>query len=278
MKQLLEKTLNIALKAGKAILDIYEKGTENSVLEIKGDGSPLTLADRRAHQLIQAALQKLDASIPIMSEESGKDTFEQRMNWQKFWLVDPLDGTKEFIKGNGEFTVNIALIEHGVPILGVVHTPVKDTSHFAATDIGAFKKKGSSKPRRLAVRTFTANEAIMVASRSHAATEVARFRYNLEQATGHVESISMGSSLKICLIAEGVADIYPRLGATSEWDTAAAQCVLDVAGGQITDLKGQPLKYHKADILNPWFLASGDKTIDWTQYLDGIDPKKSCPQ
>ncbi|WP_424947701.1 3'(2'),5'-bisphosphate nucleotidase CysQ [Candidatus Spongiihabitans sp.] len=265
MKRLLEKTLDIAIEAGQQILSVYETEFE---VEIKEDGSSVTLADQRAHELIEGALQKLDAIIPVMSEESSQEVFDERVNWRKFWLVDPLDGTKEFIKRSGEFTVNIALIENGAPILGVVHAPARDISHFAATGVGAFKQEGNQSMSAIKVREMRANGAIMVASRSHSGAEVARFRHNLEQAVGHVEVASMGSSLKICLVAEGGADIYPRLRPTCEWDTAAAQCVLEVAGGQITDLNGQRLKYNKPDILNPWFLASGDKSIDWTQYLD----------
>ncbi len=268
MKRLLQKTLDIAIQVSEQILDIYENAAENPcAVEIKADGSPLTLADKRAHTFIEGALQKLDPMIPILSEESNKAVFDQRGHWQQFWLVDPLDGSKEFVKRNGEFTVNIALIENGAPILGVVHAPVKNTSYFAAIGVGAFKKQGNDKSRSIATKKFVANHATMVASRSHSGTETACFRLNLERATGAVTMTSMGSSLKICLVAEGVADIYPRLGPTSEWDTAAAQCVLEVAGGQITDLNGRRLKYNKANILNPRFLAGGDPAIEWTQYL-----------
>ena len=265
MKQSLVKILDIAVRAGEKILEIYEKEFD---VDYKGDGSPLTVADRNAHQLIQNALQVLDPTIPVMSEESGHEAFAERLNWKQYWLVDPLDGTKEFVKRNGEFTVNIALIDDGVSVLGVVHTPVKDYSHFAASGVGAFKKTGVQNPGTIGTRPCSANETIMVASRSHSGADVERFRRNLEKSHGEVEIASMGSSLKICLVAEGSADIYPRLGPTSEWDTAAAQCVLEVAGGQITDLAGQRLAYSKQDILNPWFLASGDRTIDWTQFLE----------
>ncbi len=265
----LQKTLQIAIKAGEQILSIYENNrAENQcAVEIKADGSPLTLADRRAHAVIESELQKFAPQIPLLSEESSQSAFDQRLHWQQFWLVDPLDGTKEFVNRNGEFTVNIALIENGTPVLGVVHTPVKNTSHFAACGVGAFKKEGLDKSRLIATKKFVADDATMVASRSHSGIEVARFRDNLEQASGHVTTTRMGSSLKICLVAEGVADIYPRLGPTSEWDTAAAQCILEVAGGQITDLDGRRLEYNKTNILNPCFLASGDPEIDWTQYL-----------
>jgi 3'(2'), 5'-bisphosphate nucleotidase len=271
MKPMLEKILDIAVQAGEKILEIYENEFD---VDFKGDGSPLTMADRSAHQLIQRELQVLDPTIPVMSEESGKEAFAERLNWSKYWMVDPLDGTKEFVKRNGEFTVNIALIDEGVSVLGVVHTPVKDYSHFAATGVGAFKKTGLQSPDIIRTRLCPVNETVMVSSRSHSGVDVERFRLNLEKTQGEVEIASMGSSLKICLIAEGSADIYPRLGPTSEWDTAAAQCVLEVAGGQITDLNGQRLAYSKQDILNPWFLASGDSTIDWTRYLEDSTASK----
>jgi len=264
MKQILQKTLDIAIRAGEKILEIYENEFD---VDYKGDGSPLTVADRNAHQLILKELQILDPTIPVMSEESNQEVFAERLKWEKYWLVDPLDGTKEFVKRNGEFTVNIALIEDGAPVLGVVHTPVKDNSHIAASGVGAFKKTGLNKAHEILTRKCIADNAVMVASRSHSGAEVERFRLNLEKSLGEVEIASMGSSLKICLVAEGSADIYPRLGPTSEWDTAAAQCVLEVAGGQITSIKGERLVYSKPDILNPWFLASGDKTIEWTQFL-----------
>jgi 3'(2'), 5'-bisphosphate nucleotidase len=267
MEKLLESTLDIAIRAGQKILEIYEKDFE---VDFKVDGSPLTLADQSAHALIQAALEKLDPLIPVLSEESTQAVFQQRLSWNKFWLVDPLDGTKEFVKRNGEFTVNIALIENGEPILGVVHTPVKDVSHYAATGLGSFKKLSDNSTSPLAVKTATKNKIVMVASRSHSGPEVSEYQQNIEMEYGQIEIASMGSSLKICLVAEGAADIYPRLGPTSEWDTAAAHCVLEMAGGRLTDLTGERLKYNKPDILNPWFLASGDNAVDWTRFLGRI--------
>ncbi len=265
MKNLLDQVLGIAVDAGKEILDVYENEFE---VDIKDDGSPLTIADRRAHELIQSQLQELNSAIPVLSEESSPEVFEQRMQWTKFWLVDPLDGTKEFVKRNGEFTVNIALIDHGEPVLGVVHTPVIGVSHYAAREVGAFKGEDNGGVTEIRVKDFSTEKVIMVASRSHSGPEVNKYRQNLENEVGSVEIASMGSSLKICLVAEGSADIYPRLGPTSEWDTAAAHCVLDVAGGQVTDLKGDRLQYNKPNILNPWFLASGDKRQNWPKYLD----------
>ncbi len=266
MKKILETTLDIAARAGEKILEIYANPSRFAV-DSKDDGSPLTVADKIAHGLIQTALENLDSSIPVLSEESGRAVFRARSGWNTFWLVDPLDGTKEFVNRNGEFTVNIALIENGAPILGVVHTPVKDVSHYAAINVGAFKKSGDRAGRSIAVRKMPVDSAIMVTSRSHSGIEVAQFQQNLQCRGRRVKIARMGSSLKICLVAEGSADIYPRLGPTSEWDTAAAQCVLEVAGGEITDLNRQRLTYNKTDILNPWFLAIGDKTVEWQRFL-----------
>lgn len=264
MEALLEKVSNIATMAGKEILEIYNRDFE---VDFKEDGSPLTMADQRAHELIVAELLQVDDSISVLSEESNEDVFTQRLGWHRFWLVDPLDGTKEFVNRNGEFTVNIALIENSSPVLGVVHTPVKGVSHFAAQGVGAFKSTENSKKEKISTRTPDANSIVMVASRSHSGPEVDQFRSNLEKDHGSIEITGMGSSLKICLVAEGAADIYPRLGPTSEWDTAAAHCVLTVAGGNITDVSGKSLSYNKPDILNPWFLASGSDSISWVQYL-----------
>ena len=264
MKTLLNNVVQIAIDAGKEILDVYENEFD---VDIKSDGSPLTIADRRAHDYIERALGKLNMDAPILSEESTRDAFENRHQWHEFWLVDPLDGTKEFVKRNGEFTVNIALIRNGAPVLGVVHTPVKNFSHFAAQGIGAFKQEDGKAAVEISVKKYDKDQVIMVASRSHSGIEVEQYRTNMESAGNSVEIASMGSSLKICLVAEGAADIYPRLGPTSEWDTAAAHCVLEVAGGKLTDLTGRSLIYNKSDILNPWFLASADPEVDWTEFL-----------
>ncbi|NKB77865.1 MAG: 3'(2'),5'-bisphosphate nucleotidase CysQ [Gammaproteobacteria bacterium] len=262
---LLSEILDIAIDAGKEILDVYENEFD---VEIKGDGSPLTMADQHAHNLIEHRLGKLETVIPVLSEESSGKVFEKRRNWQRFWLVDPLDGTKEFVKRNGEFTVNIALIENGMPILGVVHTPVRAISHYAALGLGAFRCEANGEVNPIHVRKSTREVMTMVASRSHAGADVEKYQKNLEKDAGEVQVTNMGSSLKICLVAEGKADIYPRLGPTSEWDTAAAHCVLMVAGGKMVDITGKPLEYNKQNILNPWFLACGDPEIDWVQYVE----------
>ena len=269
MKQLLNDVVAIAERAGREILDVYDSA--DFAVETKGDGSPLTLADRRAHKIIESSLGSLTPDIPVLSEESGQSAFDQRLGWQRFWLVDPLDGTKEFVKRNGEFTVNIALIEDGQPVLGVVHTPVQQVSHFAEREAGAFRREPDSGDQPIRVRPCDRSGVIMVASRSHAGAVVEQYQAALTRDVGPVERTSMGSSLKLCLVAEGRADIYPRLAPTSEWDTAAAHAVVTSAGGSVTRLDGTPLVYNKPDILNPWFLVGGDQTVDWVAAARGIE-------
>lgn len=268
MSNLLQQAVAISIRAGEEILDVYH----NSEFEVetKGDGSPLTLADRRAHKLIEQALRGLTPDTPVLSEESADAVMEARRQWSRFWLVDPLDGTKEFVKRNGEFTVNIALIDNNTPVIGVVHTPVRGHTHFAETGVGAWRADEGASPAAISVRKVNPDDVIMVASRSHAGAEVEQYRTALAGQVNQVDTVSMGSSLKLCLVAEGRADIYPRLGPTSEWDTAAAHCVVTAAGGSVTRLDGQPLVYNKANILNPWFLAGGDPQFDWTRPANGI--------
>ena len=261
---LLSQVLEIATRAGREILEVYEN---DFTIKYKRDGSPLTIADQRAHNLIKRSLQDLTTNIPVLSEESSVKTFKQRSSWSRFWLVDPLDGTKEFIRHSGEFTVNIALIERCRPVLGVVHTPVSGISHYAAQGNGAFHCTSTGQSRKIQVRPVTGSPVIMTTSRSHSSGEVLRYRQNIEKSLGPVETVSLGSSLKICLVAEGSADIYPRLGPTSEWDTAAAHCILMEAGGEIIDVCGKSLCYNKTDILNPWFFACGDIRVDWAGFL-----------
>lgn len=259
----------LAARAGEAIMEVYER--HDFDVETKGDGSPLTLADRRAHQCIEAGLGRLTPDIPLLSEESGKSAFESRHRWDRFWMVDPLDGTREFIRRNGEFTVNIALIDDRRPVLGVVHAPVHGVTHFATREAGAFRNGPDGTRAPIRVRRREPGQTVMVASRSHAGKAVSGYRENLERLAGAVTLASMGSSLKICLVAEGKADVYPRLGPTSEWDTAAAHCVLEAAGGRVVRLDGTPLAYNKPDILNPWFLACGDPEFDWCAAAQGIE-------
>ena len=248
----------IARAAGEKILDVYQSDFD---FETKGDGSPLTLADQRAHTLIEAQLKVLTPDIPVLSEESIDQVGDQRLNWSRYWLVDPLDGTREFIKRNGEFTVNIALIENTQPVVGVVYAPVLEVLYFAVHGEGAWKQQGAGEPESIQTRGLNRQHIEVVASRSHMSDEVKAFVASLKTGGSEVQMISMGSSLKLCLVAEGRADVYPRLGLTSEWDTAAAQCVVEAAGGQVLDCQSRSLKYSKQEILNPWFMVVADSSV-----------------
>ena len=254
---LLLKLVNLSKKAGDAILDIY---TDNaSVLTLKEDDSPLTKADLVSNQIISIGIDELDLGWPILSEESDHITYRDRQEWSRFWLIDPLDGTREFIKRNGEFTVNIALIENGQPILGVVHAPALKVSYFATRGVGSFVQRHDlitpicAQPRK-------PEEVIkVVISRSHSDERTLRLLDHL----GEYQCIKMGSSLKLCLVAEGLAHFYPRLGLTMEWDTAAAHAVLNTAGGLVCNHQGNELGYNKPNLNNPGFFAysSRDKKL-----------------
>jgi len=265
--ELIDSIIELAIVAGRRIMEIYNTDFD---VEQKSDNTPLTAADMAAHHIIIKGLGRLTPDIPVLSEESANIPFEERARWQRYWLVDPLDGTREFVKRNGEFTVNIALIDSHESVLGVVYAPVTGTIYYAARGMGAFKKNrsdtGSNESETIAIHTRckTAGSAIIAGSRSHRGGSLEAFL----QKIGDYEMISMGSSLKSCLVAEGHADIYPRLGPTSEWDTAAAQCVVEEAGGRITKTDMQPLRYNtKDELLNPYFLVIGDPDFDWAQYL-----------
>ena len=257
----IESLIGISRDAGRAILDVYERGFE--VAE-KDDKSPLTEADLASHRIIVEALGALTPDIPVLSEESADIPYATRASWERYWLVDPLDGTKEFVKRNGEFTVNVALVDDGVPVLGVVHVPVSGAVYAGEAGRGAFLEDGRGQRHAVTVSGRRHLPLRVVGSRSHAGASLQAFLDRL----GEHELISMGSSLKLCLVAEGKADIYPRLGPTSEWDTAAAQAVVEAAGGQVTDLELRPLRYNrKESLLNPYFLVFGDATVDWRRYL-----------
>ena len=257
----LDDVRTLAKQAGEKILEVYN--TEFAVEE-KDDKSPLTAADMASHKTIVAGLTALTPDIPVLSEESAKIPYEERNAWQTYWLIDPLDGTKEFIKRNGEFTVNIALIDNGVPVLGVVYVPVSGVTYAGCVGQGAIKEVPGEGEKPIHVRKLGDGPVAVVGSRSHQGDSLKAFLARL----GDHEIVSMGSSLKICLVAEGVADVYPRLGLTSEWDTAAAHCVVEQAGGSLTDLDMQPLRYNTKDsLLNPFFFVFGDDSRDWSEYL-----------
>jgi 3'(2'), 5'-bisphosphate nucleotidase len=264
--QYLESVIAIAKAAGTAIMQVY--ATDFSV-EKKDDNSPLTEADLAAHHVIVSALKQLTPHIPILSEESEGIDEETRKNWGQYWLIDPLDGTREFVKRNGEFTVNIALIDKNRSVLGVVYAPVNDLLYFATAAHGAYKQVGANSALKIHTKTLDPKRPIIAGSRSHSDEKMQRFLHNIKNHTGLMpELISMGSSLKICLVAEGRADVYPRLGPTSEWDTAAAHCILKEAGGDIIEVSGSVLRYNtKQSLLNPMFFASGKISQNWEAYL-----------
>jgi len=250
---------DIARKAGAQILEIYQCATTN--FEIKLDQSPCTEADKVSHQVISQSLTEIFPDLPVISEE--EDTSNWNQNHKPYWLIDPLDGTKEFLEKNGEFTVNIALIENGNPVLGVVYVPVFDVMYFASQKDGAYKQVAHGSAHQLKIVPCYKDIFNVAVSRRHDLAPLEKFISNV----GNCKIISMGSSLKICAIAEGVVDIYPRFGPTMEWDTAAAQCVLEQAGGRMIDKNLQKLTYNKSSLKNPNFLAIGNGELSWAQYL-----------
>ncbi|GAA0590971.1 3'(2'),5'-bisphosphate nucleotidase CysQ [Virgibacillus siamensis] len=259
----LKKLLDISLKAGQEILDVYQKDIE---VEVKEDDSPLTQADQRSHQAIMKGLQDAYSGIPVLSEEGRDISYEERKDWKQFFLVDPLDGTKEFIKKNGEFTVNIALIDGKYPVMGVIYAPVLDTFYFGREGLGAFKLEGASTADitgeddlvEKSVRLPEVKEGSIVnvvASRSHMSTETEEFIDGL-RANHEVDVVSAGSSLKFCLVAEGKADFYPRYAPTMEWDTGAGQAIVESAGGQVLRHEDkQRFHYNRENLKNGWFLV-----------------------
>jgi len=260
MKELLDDIQRIAREAGNAIMGIYE--TDFAQYE-KQDQSPLTEADLTAHKIICEGLERI-SSLPILSEESPSQdmAWQKRKDWNEFWLVDPLDGTKEFINKNDEFTVNIALIQNGVAVLGVVYCPPLDRMYFASQEIGAYKQEANLDPVKIAVATEPKSGEIwsIVGSRLHGAEALEMFANQL----GEVETVSMGSSLKLCLVAEGKAHLYPRLAPTCEWDTGAAQAIVECAGGQVLTPGLAALRYGaKEDLLNPYFIVCGKISESW---------------
>lgn len=262
LRSLLPAVAAIAKRAGADILGVYAHSFEVSS---KADQSPLTQADLRAHQTIVQGLLALTPQIPVLSEEASDIPFEERRTWQRYWLVDPLDGTKEFISRNGEFTVNIALIENHAPVLGVVYVPVTDTLYSGLVGEGAARQVGIGGSTPIHVCTPVPPTLRIVGSRSHA--KAGSLDPYLAKLGPHT-LLNVGSSLKFCLVAEGSADLYPRFGPTSEWDTAAAHAVVEAAGGAVVDAQGQPLRYNlKAELLNPHFFVFGDTTRDWLALL-----------
>jgi 3'(2'), 5'-bisphosphate nucleotidase len=260
-QELIKPLVALARAAGDRILEVY--ATDFSV-QSKNDESPLTLADLAAHRTIVPGLRELAPDIPIISEEGGLPPFAERGKWHRYWLIDPLDGTKEFVNRNGEFTVNIALVVNGRPVLGVVHVPVQHTTYTGCEGHGADKRIGDGRPEKIHVAAKASLPPRVVGSRSHRGASLDAFLERL----GAFDMVPMGSSLKFCVVAEGGADVYPRLGPTSEWDTAAAQAVVEQAGGRVVTVDGTALAYNrKEDILNPWFVVIGARDRDWLALL-----------
>ncbi len=263
MQLLLNQAIDIAKNAGDAIMAIYK--TDYAQYQ-KSDNSPLTEADLAAHHIIIDGLAKM-SDLPCISEESGEEDgigWSQRKNWKKYWLIDPLDGTKEFINKNDEFTVNIALIENGKAILGVVYCPPLKRFYYAAQGLGAFRKDTGQKALAIKVAADPVKNETwkVVGSRHHGSQAMEQFSAQLK----NVETLSMGSSLKLCLVAEGAAHLYPRLALTSEWDTAAAQAVVELAGGKVLTANLQPLLYgQKENLLNPFFIVCGQQNSAWSK-------------
>jgi len=262
LKELVNPVCEIAKQAGAQIMKIYAEGFE---IEEKKDHSPLTTADLASHTLIIEKLEKLTPDLPILSEESTSIPYSERSSWKNYWLIDPLDGTREFIKRNGEFTVNISLITEHSSSLGVVYIPVQDICYSASRNQGAYKQEQNQAAQKIQVRVSApTDKPTICGSRSHAGKSLQA----LQEKIGKFDLISMGSSIKMCLVAEGVADIYPRFGPTSEWDTAAAHCVINEAGGVIVDTTLKTLQYNTKDsLLNPSFLAVGDMSNQWREFL-----------
>ncbi|MGY0613364.1 MULTISPECIES: 3'(2'),5'-bisphosphate nucleotidase CysQ [unclassified Luteimonas] len=256
-----EGVIAIAREAAAAIMAVY--GGEVAV-RAKADDSPVTAADLAAHRCIVDGLARLTPDIPVLSEESAHMVpLESRRSWSRFWLVDPLDGTREFLKGNGEFTVNIALVDDGVPVFGVIQAPVTGAVWHGAPGQGACRRDGDAE-RAIATRRPATAPLRVAASRSHLDARTAAMLGRI----GEHESIGLGSSLKFCLLAEGGMDAYPRLGPTSEWDTAAGQAILEAAGGCVLDLRGRPFRYNQRDtVLNGDFVALGDPALPWREWV-----------
>ena len=259
---LLNQALGLAREAGIEIMRVYSNGFDVSE---KSDKTPVTTADLAAHNFIVGGLSTLSPHYPVLSEESECIPFSERQTWPTYWLIDPLDGTREFIRRSDEFTVNIALVHAHQPILGVVHAPALNDTYYAARSLGAYKQSGDAPPHPIHVKKLGTRKPVVAGARSHSGTRLANFLENI----GPHKHISMGSALKSCLVAEGAADLYVRLGPTSEWDTAAAQCVVEEAGGQVTDTDMQSLAYNTKDsLLNPHFFVFGAESRDWSQFLD----------
>lgn len=263
-KETIQSVIDIANLAGDAIMSIYNTDFD---YQLKDDNSPLTKADIASNQIIINELERMNPSYPILSEESSEIEFDERSQWDKYWLVDPLDGTKEFLKKNGEFTVNIAFIENNTPVFGVIRVPAKSVTYWGGNGIGSMKKIDGKEVEKINVSNIKSEKLKVISSRSHKNEILSLYLNKL----GSIEEVNVGSSLKFCLLAEGKADFYPRLGPTSEWDTAAGEAILKYSGGYVLSDNGDKISYNSSEsLLNPNFLASSNlKLID--EFLEFYD-------
>ncbi len=270
--ELVDALVGYAREAGRAVLEIYER--EDFGVTTKADESPLTEADLASHRILMAGLRSVSEELPILSEESEMPPYDERRQWSAYFLIDPLDGTKEFINRNGEFTVNIALIEAGVAVMGVVHVPVTGVTYIGFTGSDSRSARvidGDDNAVPISTRSQSPSSLGVVGSRRHGSEALSAMVNRLQDEFTDVEFLSMGSSLKLCLVAEGKADFYPRVAPTCEWDTAAAQAVVEAAGGCVVDDALNVLRYNqKDDILNPHFFVFGDTDADWINRIERI--------
>jgi 3'(2'), 5'-bisphosphate nucleotidase len=263
MEYYLNSVIEIAKQAGREILQIYIRDGDLK-FELKADDSPLTEADLVAHNIIKKGLTNLAPDIPILSEEEADIPYEERSRWQTYWLVDPLDGTNEFLSHSGQFTVNIALIKNHEPVLGISYAPVPKLCYFACRGKGAFREDEFGKVVNLKTKEATKGQIKVIVSKEIGIEKLQTFLAHLNK---H-ELIYFGGSLKLCLVAECAVDIYPRLGLNCEWDTAAGQCIVEEAGGMVVDLNFKPLRYNTGESLyNPYFLVLADPSYNWQEYL-----------
>ena len=258
--------VEVARLAGAAVLEVYRR--PDLGVSLKADASPVTAADLASQALILEKLREIAPEVPVLSEEAAALPYSVRRHWKRLFIVDPLDGTREFVSRNGEFTINIALVEEGLPILGVVFAPTLDCTWWGAVDLGAFRLDRNV-PEAAIHLGAAGGELRVLASRSHGGAQLESFL----DALGPHHRVAVGSSVKFCRIAEGAADFYPRLSPTQEWDTAAGDAIVRAAGGQVLTLAGAPLLYNKEDLLNPFFVALGARAVPWREAWQTIHPE-----
>ncbi len=266
--QLAAQLRSLCLEVSAAILAIYNQ-PQHWETQQKQDDSPVTLADLTAHRMICAWLQHNTPDIPILSEESNPETLVGHQHWHTLWLLDPLDGTREFLQRNGQFTINLALIRRGQPVFGFIHHPISQTSYYGGAEIGSYRETPSQAPSRLNCRRISAHTLTVMTSQRHGLDALSPLLDQLRNQGFTLEQQMRGSALKFFALVEGQADLYPRLSPTGEWDTAAGQALLEGAGGQLLNLQGEPLRYNqKTDWINPSFIAIADPTQPWFDWIE----------